>query len=124
LESSEQSIPKNKTKPGIYSSFYLWGNRTELHSGQTITTAGRLNAGVSKKVSTALTVRATVNDILYTQINRGIINNLANIEANWRNENDTRTVTIALAFRFGKTIADLRRHSQNSAQQEQNRMRE
>jgi hypothetical protein len=99
--------------------------QTEITSNQFILLKrGRLNAGVSKKVSTALTVRASVNDILYTQINRGIINNLANTEANWRNENDTRTFTIALAFRFGKTIADLRRHNQNSAQQEQNRVRE
>ncbi|NTS41907.1 outer membrane beta-barrel protein [Flavisolibacter sp. BT320] len=85
---------------------------------------GRLNAGVSKKVSAALTVRAAVNDILYTGINRGIINNLANTEANWRNANDTRTFTLALAFRFGKAISDLRKHNQNSAQQEQNRVRE
>jgi hypothetical protein len=85
---------------------------------------GRLNGGVSKKVTPALTVRAAVNDILYTNINRGIINNLANTEANWRNANDSRTVTIALAYRFGKTIADLRRHNQNSAQQEQNRVKE
>ncbi|RYY65950.1 MAG: hypothetical protein EOO13_16470, partial [Chitinophagaceae bacterium] len=85
---------------------------------------GRLNAGVSKKVSAALTVRAAVNDILYTGINRGIINNLANTEANWRNANDTRTFTLAVAFRFGKAISDLRKHNQNSAQQEQNRVRE
>lgn len=85
---------------------------------------GRLNVGVSKKVSAALTVRATVNDMLYTNINRGIINNLANTEANWRNEYDTRTFTLALAWRFGKAIADLRKHDQNSAQQEQNRVRE
>lgn len=85
---------------------------------------GRLNAGVSKKVSASLTVRAAVNDILYTNINRGIINNLANTEANWRNANDSRTVTLAIAWRFGKAINDLRRHNQNSAQQEQNRVRE
>jgi hypothetical protein len=99
--------------------------QTDLTSNQFILLErGRLNVGVSKKFSAALTVRATVNDILYTQINRGIINNLANTEANWRNENDTRTFTIALSYRFGKTIADLRRHDQNSAQQEQNRVRE
>ncbi len=99
--------------------------QTDITSNQFILLErGRLNAGVSKKFSAALTVRATVNDILYTQINRGIINNLANTEANWRNENDTRTITIALSYRFGKTIADLRRHDQNSAQQEQNRVRE
>jgi hypothetical protein len=85
---------------------------------------GRLNAGVSKKLSTALTLRVAVNDMLYTNINRGIINNLANTEANWRNANDTRTFTLAIAYRFGKAIADLRKHNQNSAQQEQNRVRE
>lgn len=85
---------------------------------------GRVNVGVSKKVSTALTLRASVNDILYTNVNRGIINNLANTEANWRNANDTRTVTIALAYRFGKAIANQRKHEQNSALQEQNRVRE
>lgn len=99
--------------------------QTEITSNQfVLLKRGRLNAGVSKKVSTALTVRAAVNDILYTNINRGIINNLANTEANWRNANDTRTVTIALAYRFGKAITDLRRHNQNSAQQEQNRVKE
>jgi hypothetical protein len=99
--------------------------QTDITSNQFILLKrGRLNAGVSKKFSTALTARAAVNDMLYTNINRGIINNLANTEANWRNANDTRTFTIAIAYRFGKAIADLRKHNQNSAQQEQNRVRE
>ncbi len=85
---------------------------------------GRLNLGVSKKVSNAVTVRMAVNDMLYTQINRGIINNLAKTEANWRNENDTRQITFAIAYRFGKAINDIRKHNQNSAQQEQNRVKE
>lgn len=85
---------------------------------------GRLNAGGSKKISAAWTARAAVNDIFYTNINRGIINNLANTEANWRNANDTRTITLALAFRFGKAIADQRKHDPNSAQQEQNRVKD
>ncbi|HEX6333931.1 MAG TPA: TonB-dependent receptor [Flavisolibacter sp.] len=99
--------------------------QTDVTSNQFILLErGRFNAGVSKKLSSALTVRTTVNDIFYTNINRGIINNLANTEANWRNANDTRTVTLAIAWRFGKAIADLRKHNQNSAQQEQSRVRE
>lgn len=99
--------------------------QTDLTSNQFILLKrGRLNAGASKKISTAWTVRAAVNDILYTNINRGIINNLANTEANWRNAYDTRTVSIAIAYRFGKAISDLRRHNQNSAQQEQSRVKE
>ena len=84
------TLPKGWTAQidGVY--------QTDLTSNQFILLKrGRLNAGVSKKVSTALTVRATVNDLLYTSINRGIINYLVNTEANWRNANDTRTFTIA-----------------------------
>jgi len=99
--------------------------QTDITSNQfVLLERGRLNAAVSKKVSNALTIRAAVNDILYTNINRGIIHYLANTEANWRNANDTRTVTIAIAYRFGKAISDLRRHNQNSTQQEQNRVRD
>lgn len=85
---------------------------------------GRVNAGVSKKISAALTARATVNDISYSNINRGIINNLSNTEANWRNANDTRTVTLALSWRFGKAIKDQRRYNANGAQSEQNRVKD
>jgi hypothetical protein len=99
--------------------------QTDITSNQFILLErGRLNAGVSKKLSTALTVRATVNDMFYTNINRGIINNLANTEASWRNASDTRTVTLAVSYSFGKAIADLRKHNQNSAQQEKSRVKE
>lgn len=113
------TLPKGWTAQldGVY--------QTDVTSGQFILLErGRLNAGVSKKVSNALTIRGAVNDVLYTQVNRGIINNLANTEANWRNANDTRTFTIAIAYRFGKTISNTRQHNQNSAQQEQNRVRQ
>jgi hypothetical protein len=86
---------------------------------------GRFNAGVSKKLSTAATLRVNVNDLFYTNVNRGIINNLANTLANWRNANDTRVVTIALSYRFGKAISDQRKqYNATGAQAEQNRVKE
>jgi len=85
---------------------------------------GRVNAGLSKKISAALTVRATMNDISYSNINRGIINNLSNTEANWRNANDSRTFTFALAWRFGKAINDQRRHNASGAESEKNRVKD
>jgi hypothetical protein len=42
-------------------------------------------------------------------------------DENWRNANDTRTVTISLSIRFGKAISDLRKHNATGAQSEQNR---
>ncbi len=85
---------------------------------------GRVNAGVSKKLSPSVTLRANVNDIFYTQVNRGIINNLVNTEANWRNANDTRNFTLSVVFRFGKAINDQRRHNATGAQSEQNRVKD
>lgn len=85
---------------------------------------GRLNMGISKKVSDAVNLRLVVNDLLYTQINRGIINNLANTLANWRNANDTRTIGIALGWRFGKAINNQRRHNASASETEQGRVKD
>ncbi len=85
---------------------------------------GRVNTGVSKKLSTATTLRVNVNDIFYTNINRGIINNLENTLADWRNANDSRTITLSLSIRFGKAISNLRKHNATGAQSEQNRVKD
>lgn len=85
---------------------------------------GRLNAGVAKKLSAASTLRVNVNDLLYSNINRGVINNLAFTNANWRNAYDTRTITIAFAYRFGKAISDQRKHNATGAQSETNRVKD
>ncbi len=99
--------------------------QTDLTNNQfIILKRGRINAGLSKKLSSAFTLRANVNDILYTSVNRGIINNLANTEANWRNANDSRTVTLALSWRFGKAISDQRKHVGAGAQSEQSRVKD
>jgi hypothetical protein len=99
--------------------------QTDLVSNQfLLLERGRLNAGISKKLSAAINMRVVINDIFYTQINRGVINNLAYTEANWRNANDTRTIGIAFAYRFGKTISSQRRHNATGAEAEQNRVKE
>lgn len=85
---------------------------------------GRVNAGFSKKISAASTLRVNVNDIFYTSITRGIINNLANTEANWRNAGDSRQVSVSLSYRFGKAINDLRRHNATGADSEKNRVKD
>jgi hypothetical protein len=86
-------------------------------------TRNRLNFGVSKKLSPSTTVKLTMNDIFYTYINTGVINNLANTTANWRNAGDTRFGVLSLSYRFGKTIADQRKHDANGAESEQNRVK-
>jgi hypothetical protein len=85
---------------------------------------GRVNAGFSKKISAASTLRVNVNDLFYTSITRGIINNLAYTEANWRNASDSRFVSISLSYRFGKAMNDLRKHNATGAESEKNRVKD
>jgi hypothetical protein len=63
------------------------------------------------------------NDLLYTFNNGGQINNLANVKADYLNRGDSRTVVLSLNYRFGKTIAGLRKHDANGAESEKNRVK-
>ncbi len=83
----------------------------------------RLNAAVSKKISASTTLKLSMNDIFYTAINTGVINNLAQTYANWRNAGDSRFAVLSLNYRFGKVIADQRKHVANGAESEQNRVK-
>jgi len=83
----------------------------------------RVNAAVSKKLSPSTTVKLVVNDVFNTFVNTGQINNLANTLANWTNKPDSRTFVLSLSYRFGKAIADQRKHDANGAESEQNRVK-
>lgn len=99
--------------------------RTNITSGQfTLKGFWRVNTGVQKKLSAAATLKLSVNDIFYTQVNNGIINNLALTDAYWSNRYDTRQFILTFSWRFGKTIADQRKHNTNGAESEQNRVRQ
>lgn len=84
---------------------------------------GKVNTGFSKKLSPSTTVKLAVNDVFRTFVNSGVINNLANTLANYRNVNDTRTAVITLSYRFGKTMKDQRRHDDSASESEQNRVK-
>ncbi|RZK66433.1 MAG: TonB-dependent receptor, partial [Pedobacter sp.] len=81
------------------------------------------NAGVQKKLSAKSTLKLTVNDIFYTSVRTGIINNLVQTEANWVNKSDTRTAVLSFNYRFGKTFATPAKHDNNGADAEKNRVK-
>ncbi len=98
--------------------------QSKLTSGQFILGArGRINAAASKKFSPSTTLKLVVNDIFYTFKNTGVINNLNQTSADWRNLSDSRTVVITLSYRFGKSIAGQRKHDANGAESEQSRVK-
>ncbi|OKS86571.1 TonB-dependent receptor [Mucilaginibacter polytrichastri] len=84
---------------------------------------GKVNTGVSKKLSGSTTLKLVVNDIFHSMVNSGIINNLANTRADYHNVSDTRTAVLSLSYRFGKAISDQRKHNANGAESEQSRVK-
>jgi hypothetical protein len=61
--------------------------------------------------------------MFHTAIGSGVINNLAQTYANWRNVGDSRFASLSLSYRFGKVIADQRKHEATGAESEQNRVK-
>ncbi|MBB2150437.1 TonB-dependent receptor [Pedobacter gandavensis] len=89
-------------------------------------TIGRMygfNAGVQKKLSPSSTIRINGNDLFYTRITNGKINNLAGTTAGWRNRADSRNVVLSYSYRFGKTFSGVRKHKNTGAEDEQNRVK-
>ncbi|QNL48067.1 TonB-dependent receptor [Olivibacter sp. SDN3] len=82
-----------------------------------------LNAGVSKKLSERASFRLGVSDIFYTNINRGIINDLRNTQAEYRNIGDSRRVQAAFSYRFGKSGVYRPSREDDSAGEERNRVK-
>lgn len=84
---------------------------------------GRLNAGLSKKLTSQATIKLSISDILCTNINRGTINNLYLTNANFRTIGDSRAVLLSLSLRFGKNVSDQRKHNETGANEEQGRVK-
>ncbi|MDN5289289.1 MAG: TonB-dependent receptor [Mucilaginibacter sp.] len=97
--------------------------RSKLTNAQfTIGSRKRINTAISKKLSPSTTIKLVLNDLFKTDINNGMINNLANTRADFRNVVDTRSGVISLSYRFGKTIAGQRKHDTNGAESEKSRV--
>nr|WP_068887032.1 outer membrane beta-barrel protein [Pedobacter panaciterrae] len=81
------------------------------------------NTAVQKKLSTSTTLKLALNDLFYSRINRGIINNLAQTEANWTNKGDSRNAVVSLSYRFGKAFTTPAKHGESGAESEKNRVK-
>lgn len=84
----------------------------------------QLNLAASKKLGKSTTVKLSVNDVFYSNINSGVINQLAGTKlANYRNLSDTRFAALSISYRFGQAIKNQRRHDANGAQSEEDRVK-
>ena len=85
---------------------------------------GFINVGAKKTIlKDQGTLRVAVNDLLYTRRFGGVINNLVNTIATYHSTVDSRGVTFAFSYRFGKPLGERRRHNGSSAEGEVGRVR-
>ncbi|AXY75624.1 TonB-dependent receptor [Paraflavitalea soli] len=81
-----------------------------------------LSGAIQKKVLKGKgSVKLSIQDIFFTRLNYGKINNLHNAKGNYRNQGDTRVVGINFTWNFGKTF-ETRKRSNGSAESETQRI--
>ena len=90
----------------------------------TLAAKGRLNLGASKTLSPRATLKLSINDLLNTNINQGVINNLYQTNASFRTLKDSRAALLTLSMRFGNAEKDQRKHNQTGAGEESDRVKE
>ena len=118
--------PMVQFKPGADWTLQLDGRYQSPHQTTQLRVGDRktMNAAISKKLSASTTLRLVVNDVFHSWVNTGTINNLALTRADFHNVIDSRTAVVSLSYRFGKTIANQRKHEANGAESEQNRVKQ
>lgn len=84
-----------------------------------------INFGIQKKLLKGkASAKLSVNDILYTNINNGIIKNIKLTDANWNNKPDSRFVALTLTYGFGKSFQSKSLHDATGADSEKNRVKQ
>jgi Outer membrane protein beta-barrel family/Carboxypeptidase regulatory-like domain len=85
---------------------------------------GNLNFGIQKKVLKGkASIKLSVNDAFYTNLNNGIIKNIKLTDANWNNKPDSRFVALTLTYGFGKSFQPKSQHEAIGADSEKNRVK-
>ena len=83
-----------------------------------------LNCGVQKKILDGKgSIKISVNDLLYSRIGSGIINNLRLTDADWNSKMDSRSVRVAFSLRFGKSNSNKKKYESSGSDTEQDRVR-
>ncbi len=83
----------------------------------------QMSAGLQKKVlKNKGSVKLNIKDIFYTRVVYGTINNLQNGQGHWRNQSDSRVVSLAFSYNFGKAAGSRKKHDAGGVQSEQGRV--
>ena len=99
--------------------------RTRVYSSQFISGEfWQINTGIQKKLlKDKATLRLSLSDIFFTRVNKGIINNLKNADANYHNVYDTRIARLSFSYTFGRGN-NTRKQINTSSEAEQGRVKQ
>lgn len=90
----------------------------------TLRQRGQVYAGVQKKIlKDKGSVRVMFRDVFYTELNRGMINNLRLTKADYNNRSDSRAVFLTFTYSFGKPFVTQPKHEGSGSESEQNRVK-
>lgn len=98
---------------------------SKIESAQfTVGARGAVNLGVQKKILQGKgSLKFAVNDVFYTNINTGTINNLKLTDATYKNKGDTRFAALTFTYSFGKSFKAREEHESTGSESEQNRVK-
>lgn len=98
---------------------------SKIESAQfTVGARGAVNLGVQKKILQGKgSLKFAVNDVFYTNINTGTINNLKLTDATYKNKGDTRFAALTFTYSFGKSLKAREEHESTGSESEQNRVK-
>ncbi|NMH28892.1 TonB-dependent receptor [Flavobacterium silvaticum] len=85
---------------------------------------GGMSLGVQKKVLKGKgNVKLNLNDVFYTNIYTGTINNLKLTDATWVNKPDSRSVSLTFNYSFGKAFQQKNSYDASGADSEKSRVK-
>lgn len=98
---------------------------SNIESAQfTVGSRGLVNFAIQKKIlKDKGSLKFAFNDIFYTNINSGTINNLKLTDATYRNQGDTRFAALTFSYSFGKSFKTRENHETTGSESEQNRVK-
>jgi hypothetical protein len=83
-----------------------------------------VSVGIQKKIMEGKgSLKLSANDVFYSSINTGTINNLRLTDATWVNKPDSRLVALTFTYNFGKALQPKNQHGTTGAESEINRVK-
>jgi hypothetical protein len=83
-----------------------------------------MNAGIRKKILDGKgAIRIAANDLFYSRIGSGVINNLEQTNADWNSTFDSRSIAVTFSYRFGNPTGNKQKRNSSGSEVEQGRVR-